>query len=195
VDHGAVVQGLKAGDEEAQKAFAEEFGPLLRRFLMGLGLSHVDAEDIAVACVEDIMMVKIRRFEYRGGHSFVSWCLTVARNERVNWSRGRRAHPTTTLEEVSQRAAPGPSRGMNPELAKAVQDALAALSEPDEVVVVLRALVPNNSFAEIGQALLVSQGAARVRYHRTLKRLDGLLRPIPCVQEWLLSISQRRTET
>jgi DNA-directed RNA polymerase specialized sigma24 family protein len=58
----------------------------------------------------------------------------------------------------------------------AVHDALATLAEIDATIITLRDLsIPPHNFADIAMALSITEGTARTRHLRALKKLQRIL--------------------
>lgn len=98
----------------------------------------------------------------------VAWLHTVARNLCADFGRRRRwASP-------SVRTDAGDEGGECVWLDPRVRNAVAHLSAEQQQVLFLRA-VEDLSFAGIGSALGISETAARMRFHRAVKRLRPML--------------------
>ncbi|MDQ3821104.1 MAG: hypothetical protein M3362_25945, partial [Acidobacteriota bacterium] len=64
----------------------------------------------------------------------------------------------------------------NLEVIAAVREALAELSETDQIILQLRYFGMQHSFAEIGQHLGLRPDTARVRHHRAIDKVKSLLK-------------------
>jgi len=101
-----------------------------------------------------------------------AYLLVIARNLFLNEIRRRARHPS--LDERMADAAPGPERSAERNAALGeVQQALQQLPEADRAALLMRAL-HQLSYREIGAALHLSPGAARVRVHRARLKLSHL---------------------
>jgi DNA-directed RNA polymerase specialized sigma24 family protein len=169
-------------EEAAFQEFALAFGPRLRRLFLAWGLPTPDAEALAVSCVSDIA-VKIDHFSSQGPGSFERWAFTLARAAWVDaWRAREPAGPLLGPEPAAPVAPPGDP---GPEVAQAVAEALAQLSETDQAIVRLRHFGAGESFADIARQVQMEEGAARVRHHRALRQLEGLLAAHPSIRAWL----------
>jgi RNA polymerase sigma-70 factor (ECF subfamily) len=167
-------------DEAAVREFALSFGPRFQRLFLRRGLPAVDAEALAVSCVSDVVM-KIHRFQPAGSGSFERWVFTLAHYAWVEALRQRQREPSRSREPAWPET-PDWDEPPAPAL-EAVRTALGQLSEEDQAVVQLHQ-VDGLSFAEVGRQLNMPEGTARVRHHRALKRLEGLLANHPAVRAW-----------
>jgi len=166
-------------DEEAVRAFAQEFGGRLRRLFCSLGLGVADAEALAVSCVTDIAL-RVDRFAPQGPGSFERWVLKLARVALVD--EYRKHDPAEQLPDWSVVERAEVSWG-KPDSRRtvAVREAVARLPDLDRDIVRLRHLEQGLSFAEIGAVLNLSEGAARTRHHRALAELERLLSGHPAL--------------
>jgi RNA polymerase sigma-70 factor, ECF subfamily len=134
--------------------------------------------DLAQDATQDTFVNALGALDrFRGAASFRTWLLRIAVNAAR--STGRRQ---VRRREVSLVAAEGEqSRGADPALraeqrteAARVERMLERLPRKQRLAVALRAQ-QGLSYADIGQALDCSEGAARVNYHLGIKRLRELL--------------------
>jgi RNA polymerase sigma-70 factor (ECF subfamily) len=169
---------MAVSEEEAFVEFAKIFGPRLRAFFINRGLSVTDAEDLSVTCVTDISL-KVDKYTPVKEGGFAAWVFTLARHAMIDWLRRRRA--TEPLPETL--ATPDQFNDdedePNMEAILAVRDALSQLSEDDRTLILLRDLGEKSSYTEIGERLGLRTDAIRVRHHRALKKLKGLLEKDP----------------
>src|SRR3989304_6988713 len=101
-----------------------------------------------------------------------AYLLVIARNLFLNEIRRRARHPS--LDERMADAAPGPERSAERNAALGEgQQALQPFPEADRAALLMRAL-HQLSYREIGAALHLSPGAARVRVHRARLKLSHL---------------------
>lgn len=164
-------------DERAYQEFSDCFGYRFRSLFFRRGLQLSDAEDLAVSCVTDIAL-KVEQYHPVEGGSFEAWVFTLARRALIDWWRARRAAEPLSEDLPSDFPSDLPFDDEpvhDSELTSAVNDALARLSEADRVVIETKNFSGEQTFAEAGVTLGLSAGAARVRHHRALKRLQELL--------------------
>lgn len=75
--------------------------------------------------------------------------------------------------------------GDDKDLQRAVREALAELTSVDAEIVVMREFGAAFSYKEIGEALHIAEGTARVRHHRAMKRLGEVLKRDRRIISWL----------
>lgn len=176
---------MAASEEQAFIEFAETFGSRFKSFFIKKGLTTSNAEDLAVSCITDIAL-KVEKYKPVREGGFEAWVFTLARNYLIDWLRTRRnseplpdnlAAPTVSTDEIEP----------NLDIILAVGDALAELSEADQILVKLRHLVEEHSYAEIGERLGISPETARVRHFRALKHLKAILETDERIQRLLLN--------
>ena len=116
--------------------------------------------------------------------------MQIARNKRADWYRNKCGPGISLRPDVecdsslgSTEYADAHSDGQD--LVDAVQRAMRQLSVDDQEIISLRHFQPANSYAEIAVISHMSEGAARVRCHRAIARLELLLRSLPAVSAWL----------
>ncbi|HEU4759563.1 MAG TPA: sigma-70 family RNA polymerase sigma factor [Dehalococcoidia bacterium] len=120
---------------------------------------------------------------FRGG-SFRAWLLRIAANACYDELRRRRARPALSLDAPVAHGDrpldvphPGPSldeHAQRLELARCLQDALAALP-PDQRLAVILCDAQGLSYEEISEATGVSLGTVKSRISRARARLRDLL--------------------
>jgi RNA polymerase sigma-70 factor (ECF subfamily) len=174
---------MSAAEDQAFQEFAQIFGPRLRAFLISRGLTVSDAEDLAISCVTDISL-RIEKYRPQAEGGFEAWVFTLARHFLADWWRHHKVTeplPDNLEAPVSfeEKAEP------NESIVSAVRQAVAQLSETDQLIVRLRYLEEERSFAEIGELLGIQEGTARVRLSRALKHLEPVLKKDHRISDFL----------
>ena len=156
---------VAASRERRFRALADEatphVGAYLRRRLYPL--SPADLDDL----VEEVLLVAWRRLDDVPVDAPIPWMIGVARNVLRNAVRKHRRHA-----EVESRLRPPAPRAAAEDVVIAdegVRAALAALSEDDRDVLLLRAW-DNRSVAEIAIIYAITPNAAAVRLSRAEDR-------------------------
>lgn len=182
VDFDAMAEGVKAGDFGACKAFSDYFSPRFRWMFRRSGMSLMDAEDLAVSCVTDIVL-KTSRYEARPGGSFQAWVFHCAYNEFMDWLRDRRKHvgaePLTP--DLAVPAASGEDSQRKMDLVAATEEHMATLTREQQEIVHLRHCRNHYEFSDIEKMTGIKSSTARVMFHRALGKLEALLENDPRV--------------
>jgi RNA polymerase sigma factor (sigma-70 family) len=182
-DEQALMAAYAAGDDSA---FQPLFRALAPRLLAFFRRSMSDP-----ALCDDLLQTTFvrlhgARHRYRPGAPVRPWVFTIAARVRIDELRRRQRRPRGAHEgEIEQLAAePDPQQGafgLDQEARlNSVRAAVDALPEAHRVVIHLHRF-EGLSFADIGSALGISAGAARIRAFRAYATLRERLRPI--VQE------------
>ena len=162
---------LEHGDEKA-------FACLIERHL-NLVFSTAARITRSEAAAEDIAQITFARLAWkaktlRQDSHLPGWLHTEARFAALQWLRQERRR--MTREQVH-----APLLGRNnqqpswTEVAPVLDEAIARLEEADRQAVILRFL-QGLSLREVGEALSLSEDAARMRVNRSLEKLRALLR-------------------
>lgn len=171
---GVLVRRFLEGDASA-------FGELVRRHE---AVAYKVARRWAASpddALELVQRAVLRAFEAargavqkdRGDFSFRAWLLRIVVNLAKNEVRDARRRPAAPAEAVDAERAPGadPQQALlEAEARRLMRDAVRALPERQRAVFALR-VDAGLSFAEVGQALDITEGNARTQYHDAVKRL------------------------
>jgi RNA polymerase sigma-70 factor (ECF subfamily) len=168
-------EGLMArfcdGDLPAFEILFQRYRQVIRAYLARL-VGPVHADDLAQATFLSVVRAR-GRFDRKA--RFKPWLYAIATNAARDYLRRRREELTPTGELSSELADESGSEARDEGLEKAVQKALAQLPQSQRVAIVMHRF-QNLSFAEVAQALDLSESAVKVRAHRGYKRLRELLR-------------------
>jgi RNA polymerase sigma-70 factor, ECF subfamily len=162
----------QAGDEAAYRAALEAIAARLRGYFARrlLSVPH-EVEDLVQ---ETLLALHLRRGTHDAALAVSNWVYAIARHKLVDlWRRrGRREALHEPLDETGNLHAP-----MREELAvrRDLEALLAALPEPQRLAITLMK-IEGLSAAEAAQRSGVSVTALKVRVHRGLKRLAGVVR-------------------
>jgi len=162
----ALIQALRAGDRGAVGPLFDRYYDELFAFAERmLGDPHAAAD----AVQESFLRVLRYRGSFGGRGSFRSWLLRLARNVCLDLvEEGRRRREG--FERLPPPDPEPPPRAPDPDIPR-LRRALDSLPAAGREVLVLRRF-HGLSYAEIGEACGISEGAARVRAHRALKQLE-----------------------
>jgi RNA polymerase sigma-70 factor (ECF subfamily) len=178
-DEQALMASYAAGDDRAFPALFRALAPRL------LGFFRRTLSDQAL-CEDLVQMTFVRlhaaRDRYRPGSPVRPWLFTIAARVRIDELRRRQRRPRGAGDdELDQLSDPTQEdEDLLPDQearASSVRDALSALPESHRMVVHLHRF-EGLSFAEIGEVLGISAGAARIRAFRAYALLREKLRPL-----------------
>ncbi|UYZ62827.1 RNA polymerase sigma factor [Hymenobacter weizhouensis] len=115
------------------------------------------------------------RASYRPGLSFRTWLYQLARHVHADHWQQRRPAPTDldSLERTTSHGRAAQAHRTATDCADSVQEALALLPAAQREILVLHRF-QGFDYAEIGEMLGCSEGAARVKAHRALEALRTL---------------------
>jgi len=168
------MEAYVAGDARAFERLFRAVGPSLHAFFVRSVRQGAVADDLLQTT---FLKLHAARATWRRGERLRPWLFTIAGRVRVDWlRRNGRAE-----EAVDEEALAGPESRDDPggavlaqERAERVRLALERLPEPQRVVVHLHRF-EELGFAEIGRALGISEGAAKLRAFRAYGELRRLL--------------------
>ena len=151
------------GDREAVSQLWDAYTPKIYGYLMNTLRDRPLSEDTLQTTWQKALEA-LPRFRARGV-PFGAWLFAIARNEcRRNWRTSAREVP---LEPEHDR--PRDDDGSRGD-AIFIEQMLATLSEEDRELIRLR-YIADLPIAEVARVLGITSIAARVRIHRTLKKL------------------------
>jgi len=168
------MEAYVAGDAGAFEALFRSLAPSIHAFLARSAGPGAVAEDLLQTT---FLRMHAARSSWRGGERLRPWAFTIAARVRLDWLRkqGRAGleidHDATA--EPEPRDDPGEA-AVAEERAERVRAALDRLSEPQRVVIHLHRF-EGLSFGEVGRALGISEGAAKLRAFRAYGQLRALL--------------------
>jgi RNA polymerase sigma-70 factor (ECF subfamily) len=172
-DEEALMAAYVAGDARAFERLFRALAPSIRAFFAHSVGGGAVADDLAQTT---FLKMHGARATFRAGERLRPWVFTIAARVRADWLR---AHGRGDAELDDD--APDPEPRHDPgravlarERADRVREALGRLPEAQRAVVHLHRY-EELSFAEIGRALGISEGAARIRAFRAYDRLRALL--------------------
>jgi RNA polymerase sigma-70 factor, ECF subfamily len=173
VNEEALMKAYVAGDAGAFERLFRSLAPAVHGFFVRSVGRGSAAEDMLQTT---FLKIHAARASWRGGDRLRPWVFTIAARVRVDWLRrnGRAdAEVDEDCAEAPASADPGEAAASE-ERADRVRGALDRLPEPQRLVVHLHRF-EGLSFAEIGRALGITEGAAKLRAFRGYERLRSLL--------------------
>ena len=166
------MEAYVAGDAEAFQRLFRALAPAVHAFFARTVGRGAVAEDLLQTT---FLKLHRARGSWRRGARLRPWAFTIAARVRTDWLRraGREEVQDDVLQDpVAQCDAA--SAVLARERSERVRAALEGLPGPQRVVVHLHRF-EDMSFAEIGEVLGVSEGAARLRAFRAYAELRRLL--------------------
>jgi len=167
-----LMAAYQGGDMPAFEELYARLAPQLRGYLASLARDPVRAQDLLQ---ETFLQVHRARHTYQSPRPVRPWVYAIARNVFLMGQRSaaRRARREVLADDDL------PELPVPPDVAaladrQQVTLALAAVSAGRREALVLHH-VAGLSFAEVGRALGISEGAAKVRAHRGMADLRGFL--------------------
>ncbi len=162
-----------AGDARAFERLFRALAPSVRAFFGRSAGAGPVADDLTQTT---FLKMHGARATFRAGERLRPWVFTIAARVRSDWLR---AHGRTDAELDEEVPDPEPRHDpgravLASERAERVREALDGLPDAQRAVVHLHRY-EELSFAEIGRALGISEGAARIRAFRAYDRLRTLL--------------------
>jgi RNA polymerase sigma-70 factor (ECF subfamily) len=159
------------GEPRAFEVLFQRYARPVHGYLARLTGSPAAAEDL----VQQTFLSLVRaRGRFQEGSRVRPWLYAIATNAARDWQRRRRPEDLT---EEGQLPAHVPAEAAAPRdagLERAVQRALAELPEGQRIPIVLHRF-EGMSFAEIAEAMGLTETAVKVRAHRGYARLRELL--------------------
>jgi len=132
-----------------------------------------NGEDLSQATFLSLVRARGR---YQRGARFRPWLYAIATNAARDFLRRRRMEQLASKREMAREEPIGAPEA-DPGMERAVHRALQQLPESQRLAIVMHRF-QNLSFAEIAQALELSESAVKVRAHRGYEKLRELLRDL-----------------
>lgn len=180
IDEADLIARSRRGDLDAFNRLVEHY----QRPLYNLCLRMLTSPQAAEDATQDAFIAAFRALHTFRGGPFRPWLFRIASNVCYDELRRRRARPTLSLDipaaegqrplDFPHPAPPLDEQAQRLELARCLQEALAALP-PDQRLAVILCDVQGLSYEEIAQASGVSLGTVKSRINRARSRLRALL--------------------
>jgi RNA polymerase sigma factor (sigma-70 family) len=169
-----------AGDDAMFDALFKSLAPRLTAFFMRAFPDRALSDDLLQST---FVRLHAARHSYRPGSPVRPWVFTIAARVRIDELRRRRRRPQHNgeldMDQVpSNEELDTPGRALDEDVRiRKVRDAIDSLPESQRLVIHLHRF-EELSYAEIGEALGVSEGAARIRAFRAYATLRERLLPL-----------------
>jgi RNA polymerase sigma factor (sigma-70 family) len=176
VTEESLMEAYVAGDPGAFQRLFRLLAPSLHGFFARTVGDGAAADDLLQTT---FLKLHGARASWRRGERLRPWVFTIAARVRADWLRGqgrRGEEEEPDADTLSDPDAPGDPGAavLGKERAERVKAAMDQLPEPQRVVLHLHRF-EELGFAEIGQVLRISEGAAKLRAFRAYARLRALL--------------------
>ena len=186
VDEGALLAGLKKGEDWAFEALIRTFGARMLSVARRIVGNDEDARDV----VQSAYLSAFRAIgSFEGSSQLSTWLHRVVVNTALMRLRSRRRKPEESIEGLlpafktdghfAERFASGSLTAEQllerKETRRIVRDAIAELPDPYRMVLILRD-IEELSTQEVADALEITPAAVKVRLHRARQALFTLLR-------------------
>lgn len=160
--------------DRSEEAFHRHYAQLFR-YIRRRTPDDFEAEDVTQAVFADAAQ---RLGDFKPGASPVlAWLYTVAQRRLADRAR-RLAHQRASLRELERTRLAPAETVYGPDVAAELREAIAALSEAQRTVVVMK-LLRGLSFAEIAERVGTSDAACKMRFARGLEALRDRLGEVP----------------
>jgi RNA polymerase sigma-70 factor (ECF subfamily) len=175
VPEAVLIDRARAGDRDAQEVLVRQH----LRDVYAIAYRLLGERDMAEDAAQDAMLNALAALDrFRGESSFRTWLLRIAMNSArtIGRRKTRRREISLVTESHDQ-----PTEDPDPEHAAMLRDEAARVNEqlqrlpPKQRAAVELRVNRGLSYAEVGEVLNCSEGAARVNYHLGIKRLRELM--------------------
>lgn len=165
---------IREGDEAAFREFYDLYFDRIFRFLMTILRNPDDAEDVTSTA---FIYVWDSRERLQKPELLVSWAYQVAKHRAFDLIRKNKT-ATSPLEDALEVADGRESAEtqMDGFYSKQFADSLLKNLSEDERVLIHLSFAEGLNSREIGERLDITGIAVRVRLHRTIKKLQGILK-------------------
>ncbi len=179
----ALVERVKAGDDEAFTVLMGRYRRPVLNFVFRMIGDAVEAEDLA----QDVFVRAYRHMRqpafHQTGAAFSTWLFQVARHAALDCIRHRKRHPSESLERLEDRGESTPDAGATAaatvaarEIGEQIAAAVARLPEDQRTAIVLSEY-EDLSYARIAAIMACSEKSVEARLYRARRFLRKRLAP------------------
>lgn len=159
------------GDARAFELLFSRYHRAVHAYLFRMLGNRSAAEDLAQATFLSLVRARGRFIQ---GNRFRPWIYAIATNAARDWMRRRRPEDLTEEGELPAGAVADTAAPRDLGLERRVHQALGQLPEAQREAIIMHRF-EGLSFAEIAEALGLTESAVKVRAHRGYERLRELL--------------------
>ncbi len=161
-----LIEKAKQGDTVAFAAIVKQFYGLVMHYLLGMGVKHSDAEDVA----QEAFINAFKKInQVNNAATFSAWLLRVARNlfiDKVRKEKKIKMGPQFELDLLTNEVTPEDKVLSSLK----VDDIFSGLKPREKVILELR-VFQGMPFAEIAELQDMTEGNVRIVFHRMIVRL------------------------
>jgi RNA polymerase sigma-70 factor (ECF subfamily) len=172
-DEAVWIERCLNGHRRAFEPLVRRYGPLAYGFALSMVRDPEEAKDLSQ---EAFLRVFRNMHKFDKSRPFYPWFLTILRNLCLSHLRRRR--PTVALEDVPPAKQGSNRNGLSPELRIGLKQAMAALSEGDREIIILKDF-QDLTYEDISRILNIPRGTVQSRLYyarrRLRDRLNGVL--------------------
>ncbi len=171
-----LVRRIKEGDQSCFSQLVERYQKPLYRYLRRLGLDHDEAADVMQ---NSFVRAWNNLSSLHEDGNFRSWLYTIASNQAKNWfrSRSRLAALEQSADSFMDESSDQDREMDREKMRNWLDSALNRLPDVQRQVVILRAF-EDTPFVAVAEICGMSLTAAKVSYHRALKKMAIWLKPV-----------------
>lgn len=176
IDDEALARRLRQGDRAAFASLVQQH----QRTVFALAWRYVRIEEDAKDVTQAVFVKAWQgAAQFRGDSTLRTWLCRIAVHLSLNWLRDHgKVRSVALQEDMLPTTGPRALELDEAETAAQLHSAVATLPEKQRMAVELR-VHEGLSFREIGDIAGCSEDAAKANFHHGLKKLKGLLRPMP----------------
>lgn len=162
-----LIEKAKRGDAVAFAAIVRQFYGLVMHYLLGMGVKHADAEDVAQ---EAFINVYKKIHQVTNPATFSAWLLRIARNLFIDRLRKENKIKLSGNEFELELLTTDVTPEDKVVSSSKVDDIFSGLNARERVILELR-VFQGMAFAEIAELQDMSEGNVRLVFHRMIVRL------------------------
>lgn len=162
---------FQQGDARAFEALFQRYAKPIHGYLARVTGSPAAAEDLSQQTFLSLVRARGR---FQDGARVKPWLYAIATNAARDWQRRKRPEDLTDEGELPAGVPAEEPAARDAGLESAVQRALAQLPEGQRIPILLHRF-EGMGFAEIAEAMGLTESAVKVRAHRGYARLRELL--------------------
>jgi RNA polymerase sigma factor (sigma-70 family) len=163
-----LMRAANRGDAAAYRRLLEELAPVLRRTARR-ALRSSDATEAAEDIVQETLLaMHVKRHTWDEARPLLPWVRAIARNKLVDHVRRQGQHAHLPIDKMAETLAVESSRSTTDHLDA---DRLLAGLKGRKREIVVSISIEGLSARQVAERFGMSEGAARVAYHRGLRAL------------------------